>query len=69
MKISDFHLFNQDKLPDKLYHYTSLNGLLEIIRTKSIWATDILFLNDSSECKYSINLARHQNLWVNMIKN
>lgn len=58
MKISDFHLFNQDELPDKLYHYTSQNGLLEIIRTKSIWATDIFFLNDSSEYKYSINLLK-----------
>ena len=39
-----------------LYHYTSLEGLLGIIESKSIWATNVLYLNDASELNYSINL-------------
>jgi hypothetical protein len=35
-----------------LYHYTSLKGLLEIIKSKSIWASNILYLNDASELNY-----------------
>jgi hypothetical protein len=39
-----------------LYHYTSLEGLLGIIESKSIWATNILYLNDASELNYSMGL-------------
>jgi hypothetical protein len=35
-----------------LYHYTSQSGVLGIINDKCIWATDILFQNDSSEFEY-----------------
>lgn len=34
---------------DVLYHYTSADGLLGIIQTREIWATNVLYLNDSSE--------------------
>jgi hypothetical protein len=34
------------------YHYTDTNGLLGIITTNRIWATDIRFLNDPSEGQY-----------------
>ena len=33
----------------KLYHYTTLEGLLGIINTQTLWATHGRFLNDSSE--------------------
>lgn len=36
-------------LPDKLYHYTTQKGLFGIIEDKCIWATDIRYLNDSTE--------------------
>ena len=42
--------------PDILYHYTSQNGLLGIINENSIRATDILYLNDSTEYTYAFNL-------------
>ncbi|MHA5498457.1 DUF2971 domain-containing protein [Pseudomonas aeruginosa] len=38
-----------------LYHYTDANGLLGIIRNKSLWATHIEFLNDSMEFHSGIN--------------
>lgn len=34
---------------DILYHYTSLSGLKGIVETGKIWATNILYLNDSEE--------------------
>jgi hypothetical protein len=43
--------------PDTLYHYTSQRGLLGIIREESIQATNIKYLNDSTEFSYTIELA------------
>lgn len=48
-----------------LFHYTSLEGLLGIISSKSIWATNVLYLNDASELNYSINLLREE---INNVK-
>ena len=36
-------------LPAVVYHYTSLEGLLGIVQSRSIWATAVSYLNDSSE--------------------
>jgi hypothetical protein len=36
-------------LPDVLWHYTSLNGLLGILDSGKLWASDLRFLNNSSE--------------------
>lgn len=43
-----------------LYRYTSLEGLLGIIKDKSIRATNILYLNDASELNYSLELFKKQ---------
>jgi hypothetical protein len=43
-----------------LFHYTSLEGLLGIIESNSIWATNILYLNDASELNYAKDLFRSQ---------
>lgn len=40
-----------------LYHYTSQAGLFRIIKSKSIWTTNILYQNDAREFFYSIELA------------
>jgi len=34
---------------EKLYHYTDSNGLLGILKNKSIWLSNIQLLNDTSE--------------------
>ena len=44
------------KTPDILYHYTSQEGLLGIIGTGNIWATDILYLNDATEYTYAYKM-------------
>ena len=46
-----------DKLKKPLFHYTSRDAFLNIIRTKKIRATNILYLNDSEEFQYIFNLA------------
>ena len=43
-----------------IYHYTSINGLIGIIERKSIWATNILYLNDASELNYSKNILKEE---------
>lgn len=41
-----------------IYHYTSPEGLKGIFDTKTLFATDMYFLNDASEGMYVINLIR-----------
>lgn len=51
-------------IPEHLYHYTSLKGLLGILDIGSdkpkpepkLWMTNIFYLNDSSEFKHSVNI-------------
>lgn len=45
--------------PEILYHYTSQEGLLEIVKTKTIWASKIQYLSDSQEFALALNLARN----------
>jgi hypothetical protein len=37
---------------ETLFHYTTAAGLLGILETKRIWATDLRFLNDAQELTY-----------------
>lgn len=39
-----------------LYHYTRDESLINILRSKSLWVTNIEYLNDKSEFTYGINL-------------
>jgi hypothetical protein len=39
--------------PDLLHHYTTIAGLIGIIQSGTVWATDIRFLNDSTELQYA----------------
>ena len=43
-----------------LYHYTSFNGLLGIVKEKALWASDIRYLNDAAEMKHTSNLLRDE---------
>ena len=45
---------------ERLYHYTSFNGLLGIVESKSLWATDIRYMNDSAELKHTADLIRRE---------
>ena len=41
-----------------LYHYSSLDGLLGIVRTKSLWASNIYYFNDASEITYASDILK-----------
>ncbi len=41
-------------LPEVLYHYTTLKGMNGILSKGTIWATDLRYLNDTSEFKLAI---------------
>jgi hypothetical protein len=41
-----------------LYHYTTQDGLLGILKGNCIWATNINYLNDSSDYQLACDLAK-----------
>ena len=41
-----------------LYHYTSLPGLMGIIQSRKLRASDVRYMNDSTELTYALNLLR-----------
>jgi hypothetical protein len=45
-----------EQIPNVLYHYTSADGLIGILTSKSIWLTDLRYMNDLSELQYSREL-------------
>ncbi|MGZ8237954.1 MAG: DUF2971 domain-containing protein [Methylobacter sp.] len=44
----------------ELYHYTTHEGLLGILNNNQMWATHIEYLNDSTELRYGLNLAKEE---------
>lgn len=44
-------------LPPVLYHYTSSEGLLGILESGTLWATNPRYMNDASELVYPLQLA------------
>jgi Protein of unknown function (DUF2971) len=41
-----------------VFHYTSLGAFMEIVRSGNMYATDIRFLNDSTEMTHALKLVR-----------
>src|ERR1700722_15817282 len=44
--------------PSVLYHYTTTKGLLGIIESHALFATDLFYMNDSAEVDYSLGVVR-----------
>lgn len=44
--------------PKTLFHYTSAAGLLGIIQSKTIWATNIRYLNDTKEYAHALDITQ-----------
>lgn len=42
-----------------IYHYTDAKSLIEIIKTRKLWATDIRFMNDKREGEIAVNHLKH----------
>ena len=43
---------------ETLYHYTTFAGLVGIVNSQVLWASDIRYMNDSAELKHSADLIR-----------
>ncbi|MFQ5948420.1 MAG: DUF2971 domain-containing protein [Acidimicrobiia bacterium] len=46
----------QGDTPDLLYHYTDVAGLIGICSSRSLWATNLRFMNDAKELAHSRKL-------------
>lgn len=55
---NSFHYTGLEEYEGTIYHYTSPNGLKGIFDTECLFATDMYYLNDSSEGMYVINLIK-----------
>jgi len=51
--ITDEWLINHLPIPNVLFHYTSAEGLVGILSSKSIWMTELRYMNDMSELQYA----------------
>lgn len=49
-----------DILNVNVYHYTTAEGLLGILLSGKLWATNVNFLNDSKEIREGINILAHE---------
>src|SRR5215470_941549 len=49
---------NRGAMPPLLFHYTTQAGLVGIVKSNLLWATNALYLNDSSELRYGLSVAR-----------
>ncbi len=47
------------KIEKTLYHYTTQEGFLGIIKNKEIWASHTQYLNDQKEYVHAIDLVKH----------
>jgi hypothetical protein len=45
------------EVPRLLFHYTSSQGLIGILRTQELWASNVAFFNDVQEVEHAVNHA------------
>ncbi|HET7831740.1 MAG TPA: DUF2971 domain-containing protein [Gallionella sp.] len=65
----DSHALFTGPAPDRLFHYTTLNGLRGIVESKSLWLTRTAYLNDRSELKDAISLFQSEaNIWASNLE-
>lgn len=57
LKLTRREIATGQPLPETLYHYTNISGLLGILQSGSFWASDRRLFNDKSEVEYGANLA------------
>lgn len=43
-----------------LYHYTTFRGLMGIVESGSLWASDIRYMNDSAELRHTVQLLERE---------
>lgn len=56
--VVDTSLSYEHSLVDRVYHYTELPTLIKIVETQQLWATDLNYLNDSTEFSHGVALIK-----------
>jgi len=51
-------MMEQPDPPKTLYHYTDRKGLLGILKNKTIWASDAIYLNDKKELLVAVEMVK-----------
>jgi hypothetical protein len=51
---------NDHMSPEMLFHYTTPDGLIGIVRDNCLWASSVFYLNDAQELIGGIEIARQQ---------
>ena len=46
--------------PDIVYHYTSTEAMMNIVKTEAVWCTAISYLNDATEREYVLRAVRRR---------
>ncbi|HKQ39920.1 MAG TPA: DUF2971 domain-containing protein [Verrucomicrobiae bacterium] len=58
-KLEQLWLELHSKRPEVLYHYTDAQGLLGMLNSHKLWATNRRFMNDPTEAEYAANTIRN----------
>ena len=51
-----YNFLPKRRLPRLLYHYTTQEGLIGIVTSKTVWATSAAYLNDATEFSYGTEI-------------
>src|SRR4051794_17670752 len=64
--------------PNRISHYTTLKGVMDIVDSGSLWASNASFLNDKAELLHALAASKHAisllsskkalNAWSSMLK-
>ncbi len=54
-----FDEYFSTEISKTLFHYTSISALTGIAETKSLWASNVYFMNDSAEITHACDLLEH----------
>ncbi|HEX8010670.1 MAG TPA: hypothetical protein VF814_07020 [Casimicrobiaceae bacterium] len=46
------------ELPSLIYHYTTLEGFVGIVQSRSLWLSDYSYLNDARELTHGVEIVR-----------
>lgn len=49
-----------DTPSETIYHYTTFSGLMGIVESGSLWASDIRYMNDSAELNHMVHLINEE---------
>jgi len=58
--VQEIHKKIPPEAPEILYHYTDGPGLKGILENRTLWLTDIFSMNDPSEIRHGVEIARKQ---------